>query len=51
VKDRGKLIGYISEECKSCGRVRVELWENGDKICEKCGWNQDTEEYELDYDI
>lgn len=38
--DKGKLIGYTGEECKNCGRVRVELFENGDKICEKCGWDQ-----------
>lgn len=44
--DKGKLIGYSGEECKKCGRVRVELFENGDKICEKCGWNEVKEEYE-----
>ena len=42
-----KLIGYINEKCSNCGRVRVELFENGDKVCEKCNWNQDKKEYEI----
>ena len=45
-KDRGKCLGYSNKECSNCGRVRVETWENGDKICEKSNWNQDTNEYE-----
>ena len=49
IKDRGRCIGYIGEECINCKRVRVEKWENGEKICEKCGINQDTKEYERDY--
>lgn len=49
MKDRGKLIGYIPKQCDFCERLRVELWENGDRICEKCGYNQDTDEFEEDY--
>lgn len=45
--EKGKLIGYTDEECKNCGRLRVELWENGDKVCEKCNWNQDRGEYDF----
>jgi len=45
-KYRGKILGYTDKECNNCGRLRVELWENGDRICEKCKWNQDTKEYE-----
>jgi len=45
-KDRGAYLGYISSECTQCGRVRVEEYENGDKICEKCNWNETTNEYE-----
>ena len=45
-KDRGKYIGYIDKECSNCKRNRVERWENGDEICEKCGWNQKTKEYD-----
>jgi hypothetical protein len=41
--EKVKLIGYTGDECKNCGRVRVELWENGDKVCEKCNWNQQWE--------
>lgn len=38
-------IKYIGETCTNCGRVRVEKWSNGDRICEKCNWNLDKEEY------
>lgn len=48
-KDRGNLIGYTGDKCINCGRARVDLWENGDKICEKCNMNQETKEYEGDY--
>lgn len=41
---KGKLIGYISEPCCNCGRLRVELYDDGNKICEKCGTDQDTKE-------
>jgi hypothetical protein len=47
IKTKGPLIGYTGEECTECGRLRVELWGNGDKICEKCNWNQDKKEYEF----
>jgi len=46
-KDRGECLGYSSEKCNNCGRVRIETWENGDKICEKCNFNQTTKEYEF----
>lgn len=36
---------YTGERCKNCNRVRVELVD-GRKICEKCQWNQDTNEYD-----
>lgn len=49
MKNRGKWLSYTDQECVNCGRVRVDLWENGDKICEKCNFNQDTKEYENDY--
>ncbi|EPB8173177.1 hypothetical protein ACRTAL_002353 [Clostridium perfringens] len=45
--DRGKCLGYTDEECINCGRLRVELFENGDEICEKCKFNQLTEEFEF----
>ena len=37
------------EEIKAsriCGRMRVEKWTTGDRICEKCKWNIDKEKYE-----
>ena len=42
----GHVLHYTSDRCKGCGRVRVELWSSGKKICEKCHINQDTLEYE-----
>ncbi|MFS8189500.1 hypothetical protein ACMG4J_22590 [Rossellomorea marisflavi] len=49
MKDRGKWVGYTDNECIECGRLRVELWENGDEICEKCNMSQETKEYKNDY--
>lgn len=34
----GLSIGYASEPCPECGRVRLENYENGKQVCEKCGW-------------
>ena len=42
----GSFVKYTGEACKGCGRVRVELWTSGKRICEKCYLNQDTGEYE-----
>lgn len=42
----GNPVKYLSNECINCGRVRVELWSCGQKICEKCHFNQDTKEFE-----
>ncbi|WP_156849241.1 hypothetical protein [Marinilactibacillus sp. 15R] len=33
-------IGYTSDPCERCGRVRVELLTDGDLVCEKCYWSQ-----------
>lgn len=43
---RGKCLGYTGEECTQCKRARVELYENGDKVCEKCNWHEITKTYE-----
>lgn len=48
--NHSKCLGYINEECKNCGRQRVELWESGVKVCEKCNWDQDKEEYDFNFD-
>jgi len=42
-----KLIGYTGNECIECGRYRVEIYESGIEVCEKCGINQYTKEFEL----
>ena len=41
----GKCLGYTGEECESCGRVRVEKYENRKTVCEKCGWCKEIQEY------
>ncbi|NGS95693.1 hypothetical protein G6Z25_02010 [Clostridium perfringens] len=46
-KEKGQCYGYIDKECVNCGRLRVELFENGDEICERCKFNQLTEEFEF----
>lgn len=45
--ERGECLGYTEEECINCGRLRVELFENGDEVCEKCKFNQLTEDFEF----
>lgn len=35
---------YVGYPCKNCNRLRVEKTEYGD-VCEKCDWNQDSNEY------
>ncbi|XZN14437.1 hypothetical protein ACSW9O_15330 (plasmid) [Clostridium perfringens] len=44
-QDKGKCLGHIEEECINCGRLRVEKFENGDEVCERCKFNQLTEEF------
>jgi len=41
-----KPTKYIAGNCKKCGRARIELWSDGKKICQKCHYNQDTNDYE-----
>lgn len=48
-KDRGEWLHYSPKECNNCGRLRVDVWENGDEICEKCNWDQDKNEYDTEY--
>lgn len=42
---RGELIGYTGEPCPNCGRTRVEKWSCGKRICEKCHWCIEDENY------
>lgn len=44
----GELIDYTGEACPNYGRVRVELWTCGKRICEKCHWCIEDEAYEYD---
>lgn len=44
---RSEYIGYSDKECINCGRLRVEKWKNGDEICEKCNFNQKTNEFDI----
>lgn len=34
----GNNIGYADSVCQNCGRQRVEKYESGLEICEKCHW-------------
>lgn len=39
------LIGYTGESCPKCGRVRIEKWSDGLRICEKCGFCVEENSY------
>ena len=41
----GKWMGYADIPCPNCGRIRVELYENGKRVCEKCMWCIEDGEY------
>lgn len=34
----GRSLGYSTEPCPKCGRVRLEQYQNGKQVCEKCEW-------------
>lgn len=34
----GKCLGYTGKPCPNCGRVRLERYDNGKEVCEKCEW-------------
>lgn len=34
----GKYLGYSPKPCPECGRYRLERYERGKEVCEKCGW-------------
>lgn len=48
-KAKGECYGYSTSRCPNCGRMRVEHYQNGDLICEKCNWNSTTRQYEKTY--
>ena len=43
--DLGECLGYTDDECPNCGRMRVELWGDGKRICEKCHWCIEDQRY------
>ena len=45
-----ELIGYTGEACPKCGRVRVEEYTDGTKVCEKCEWNLTINDYDYEYE-
>lgn len=36
-------------DCLNCGRERVLKYTNGRRICEKCNWDQDSNDYAMDH--
>ena len=40
-----KYLGYSSGSCPNCGRYRLERYENGKEVCEKCKWCPQSEVY------
>ena len=47
----GKCLGYSGEPCPKCGRVRLERYEDGHDVCEKCMWSPQENRYVTDEDI
>lgn len=45
MSEYGKWLGYSSKPCPNCGRVRLERYENGKEVCEKCGWSPQEHRY------
>ena len=48
MQDLGEYLGYDSEPCPNCGRVRVEKYSGGKRICEKCAWCIEDERYYIE---
>jgi ribosomal protein L37AE/L43A len=40
---------YDGTDCKHCGRERVMKCNNGRRVCEKCGWDQEADDYAYGY--
>ena len=40
-----KYLGYSSKPCPNCGRYRLERYENGKEVCEKCKWRPQNKAY------
>ena len=48
-KTLGEIVKYVDKDCPQCGRHRVELFECGKEICEKCHWCITDNEYSTDH--
>ncbi len=40
---------YTGDDCVKCGRNRVLKCNNGSRVCEKCEWDQDKNDYNWEY--
>ena len=51
--EKGELypLHYVDADCPNCGRHRVELWNNGKHICEKCHWCIEDKKYNFEVDL
>lgn len=47
----GRCLGYTGTTCPSCGRYRVEMFEIGHTVCEKCQWSPSLGRYSDDDEI
>ena len=47
INEKDFPIKYVYVSCPKCGRKRLELWSNGNLICEKCSWNETEKRYEV----
>lgn len=44
-------LHYVDMDCPKCSRHRVELWNNGKHICEKCLWCIEDNAYKWELDL
>lgn len=49
--DFGNILGYTGEPCPNCGRLRLEKYDKGYTICEKCQWCIELDRYIMDYEF
>lgn len=49
--DYGKCLGYSETPCPNCGRLRLEQYESGKDICEKCYWCPQEQRYVESYSL
>lgn len=47
----GKCFGYTGNPCPNCGRYRLERFEIGYTVCEKCQWSPELGRYTDDEEI